>query len=181
MSASNKERKVPVLVDKPMDFCPGCGHGIISRLIMECLDELEQSDNIIFPIGVGCSSNLGAGLECDRLHCSHGRAGAVATGMKRVNPDVLIVSYQGDGDAYNIGIAETFNAAYRNENITVIVVESVKSSLNRTIYKTIIPRNVRLAEAPSHGMSINLYDSRSTGAESYRMLAAEVMSRGEEL
>ena len=58
MSASNKERKVPVLVDKPMDFCPGCGHGIISRLIMECLDELEQSDNIIFPIGVGCSSNL---------------------------------------------------------------------------------------------------------------------------
>ena len=124
MSASNKERKVPVLVDKPMDFCPGCGHGIISRLIMECLDELEQSDNIIFPIGVGCSSNLGAGLECDRLHCSHGRAGAVATGMKRVNPDVLIVSYQGDGDAYNIGIAETFNAAYRGENITVIVVNN---------------------------------------------------------
>lgn len=124
MSASNKERKVPVLVDKPMDFCPGCGHGIISRLIMECLDELEQSDNIIFPIGVGCSSNLGAGLECDRLHCSHGRAGAVATGMKRVNPDVLIVSYQGDGDAYNIGLAETLNAAYRNENICVFTVNN---------------------------------------------------------
>ena len=66
-------------------------------------------------------------------------------------------------------------------NLSLEVVESVKSSLNRTIYKTIIPRNVRLAEAPSHGMSINLYDSRSTGAESYRMLAAEVMSRGEEL
>ena len=76
MSASKKEKKVPALVDKPMDFCPGCGHGIISRLIMECLDELNQNDNIIFPIGVGCSSNLGAGLECDRLHCSHGRAGA---------------------------------------------------------------------------------------------------------
>ena len=66
-------------------------------------------------------------------------------------------------------------------NLSLEVVESVKSSLNRTIYKTIIPRNVRLAEAPSHGMSINLYDSRSTGAECYRMLAAEVMSRGEEL
>ena len=66
-------------------------------------------------------------------------------------------------------------------NLSLEVVESVKSSLNRTIYKTIIPRNVRLAEAPSHGMSINFYDSRSTGAESYRMLAAEVMSRGEEL
>ena len=122
--ANTRERKVPALVDKPMDFCPGCGHGIVSRLIMECLEELEQLDNIIFPIGVGCSSNLGAGLECDRLHCCHGRAGAVATGMKRVNPDTLIVSYQGDGDAYNIGIAETFNAAYRGENITVIVINN---------------------------------------------------------
>ena len=102
--AATRERKVPALVDKPMDFCPGCGHGIVSRLIMEALEELDQLDNIIFPIGVGCSSNLGAGLECDRLHCCHGRAGAVATGMKRVSPDTLVVSYQGDGDAYNIGI-----------------------------------------------------------------------------
>lgn len=66
-------------------------------------------------------------------------------------------------------------------NLSSEVVESVKSNLNQNIYKTIIPRNVRLAEAPSHGMSINLYDSRSTGAESYRLLAAEVMSRGEGL
>ncbi len=64
-------------------------------------------------------------------------------------------------------------------NLSLEVVESVKNHLKRTIYKTIIPRNVRLAEAPSHGMPINLYDSRSTGAESYRMLAAEVISRGE--
>lgn len=60
------------------------------------------------------------------------------------------------------------------------MVENVKSNLNETIYKTIIPRNVRLAEAPSHGMPINLYDSKSTGAESYRLLAAEVISRGED-
>ena len=66
-------------------------------------------------------------------------------------------------------------------NLSLQVVESVKSNLNQTIYKTIIPRNVRLAEAPSHGMPINLYDSRSTGAESYRLLAAEVMSRGEDI
>ena len=64
-------------------------------------------------------------------------------------------------------------------NLSLQVVESVKSNLNQTIYKTIIPRNVRLAEAPSHGMPINRYSSRSTGAESYRMLAAEVISRGE--
>lgn len=122
--AVNREKKVPALVDKPMDFCPGCGHGIVSRLIMEAVEELKQTDNIIFPIGVGCSSNLGAGLECDRLHCCHGRAGAVATGMKRVCPDVLVVSYQGDGDAYSIGMSETFGAAYRNENITVIIINN---------------------------------------------------------
>ena len=66
-------------------------------------------------------------------------------------------------------------------NLSLQVVENVKDNLNQNIYKTIIPRNVRLAEAPSHGMPINLYDSRSTGAESYRLLAAEVMSRGEEI
>ncbi len=66
-------------------------------------------------------------------------------------------------------------------NLSLEVVESVKNSLNQNIYKTIIPRNVRLAEAPSHGMSINLYDSRSSGAESYRLLAAEVISRGEDI
>lgn len=118
------ERKVPAIIDKPMSFCPGCGHGIIIRLICECLEELGQDKNIIFPIGVGCSSNLGAGLSTDRLHCSHGRAAAVATGMKRVNPDNMIVTYQGDGDAYSIGIAESMNAAYRNENITVITVNN---------------------------------------------------------
>lgn len=66
-------------------------------------------------------------------------------------------------------------------NLSLEVVESVKKNLSQNIYKTIIPRNVRLAEAPSHGMLINLYDSRSTGAESYRLLAAEVMSRGEDI
>ena len=66
-------------------------------------------------------------------------------------------------------------------NLSLQVVENVKQNLTERIYKTIIPRNVRLAEAPSHGMPINLYDSRSTGAESYRLLAAEVISRGEEL
>ena len=65
-------------------------------------------------------------------------------------------------------------------NLSLQVVENVKNNLNQEIYKTIIPRNVRLAEAPSHGKPINIYDTRSTGAESYRMLAAEVISRGEE-
>lgn len=119
-----KERKVPAMLNRPMNFCPGCGHGIVIRLICECLEELGEDRNVIFPIGVGCSSNLGGGLEVDRLHCSHGRASAVATGMKRVRPDTMIVAYQGDGDAYAIGLAETFNAAYRNENFTCVTVNN---------------------------------------------------------
>lgn len=120
-----KERKVPYLIDRPMDFCPGCGHGIVIRLIAEALEELEQDKNVIYGIGVGCSSLLGGGLEADRLHCPHGRVGAVATSMKRVNPENIVLAYQGDGDALSIGLAETTSAAYRNENITVILVNNV--------------------------------------------------------
>ncbi len=119
-----KERKVPALIDNPMSFCAGCGHGIVIRLVAECIEELNQQDNIIFPIGVGCSSLLGGGMVADRLHCPHGRAASVATGMKRVTPDTTIITYQGDGDAYNIGISESLNAAYRNENITVITINN---------------------------------------------------------
>lgn len=119
-----KASKVPYLVDRPMSFCPGCGHGIVIRLIAECLEELNQQDNVIFPIGVGCSSLLGGGLEADRLHCSHGRAGAVATAIKRCNPDNVVIAYQGDGDAYSIGIGETTSAAYRHEHFTTIVINN---------------------------------------------------------
>lgn len=87
---------------------------------------------------------------------------------KKLNPDL-----EAEGVVFTMYDART--------NLSLEVVESVKCNLNQTIYKTIIPRNVRLAEAPSHGMPINLYDSRSAGAESYRLLAAEVISRGEDI
>lgn len=119
-----KEKKVPFIIDRPMGFCPGCGHGIVIRLIGEALEELGQDKNVIWGIGVGCSSLLGGGLEADRLHCPHGRVGAVATAMKRVNPDNIVLAYQGDGDALSIGLAETTSAAYRNENITVFLVNN---------------------------------------------------------
>ncbi|MDO5062748.1 MAG: thiamine pyrophosphate-dependent enzyme [Peptostreptococcaceae bacterium] len=118
------ERIVPYMIDRPNGFCPGCGHGVVIRLIAEVLEELEQDKNIIFPIGVGCSSLLGGFLETDRWHCPHGRAAAVATAMKRVNPGNVIISYQGDGDAYSIGIGESTSAAYRNEKFTVIVINN---------------------------------------------------------
>lgn len=119
-----KSRKVPAIAQKVSSFCPGCGHGIVIRLITECLEELGQDNNIIFGIGVGCSSLLGGVLETDRLHCLHGRASAVCTSMKRLSPQNMVVSYQGDGDAYSIGLAETTSAAYRNEKFTAILVNN---------------------------------------------------------
>lgn len=119
-----QKRKTPYIIDKPMGFCPGCGHGVVIRLIAEVLEEMGEDQNIIFGIGVGCSSLLGGGLNTDRQHCPHGRAGAVCTAMKRVNPDNMVISYQGDGDAYSIGIGETTSAAYRGEGFTTIVINN---------------------------------------------------------
>jgi 2-oxoglutarate ferredoxin oxidoreductase subunit beta len=119
-----KEKRIPLISQKPSSFCPGCGHGVVTRLVTECLEELDQDNNVIVGLGVGCSSLLGGVLETDRLHCLHGRAGAVCSSMKRVNPDNIVVAYQGDGDAYSIGIAETINAAYRNEKFTAILVNN---------------------------------------------------------
>ena len=119
-----KSRKVPAILTNQMMFCPGCGHGVVIRLIAECLDELGQDKNIIFGIGVGCCALLNIGLEADKFNALHGRSGAVCTSMKRLNPDTMVISYQGDGDAYSIGIAESLNAAYRNENFTVIAVNN---------------------------------------------------------
>lgn len=118
------KRVVPEQIDRPMGFCPGCGHGVVIRLIAEALEELGQDKNVIYGIGVGCSSLLGGGLEADRRHCAHGRAGAVCTAMKRANPDNIVLSYQGDGDAYSIGIGETTSAAYRGEGFTTIIINN---------------------------------------------------------
>lgn len=117
-------RKVPKMLTKQISYCPGCGHGIVIRLIAECIEELKQEKNCIFCIGVGCYSLMSASIEADKYDCLHGRGGAVSTGFKRVNPDTLVISYQGDGDAYSIGVGETFSAAYRNENITVITINN---------------------------------------------------------
>lgn len=117
------EKRVPALCNYAM-FCGGCGHGVLLRLICECLEEFGQEKNTIAAIGVGCSCHLKSGIGVDLVQSPHGRAGAVATGIRRAEPDKFVFSYQGDGDAYNIGIAETLNAAYRNENICVFVVNN---------------------------------------------------------
>lgn len=109
---------------KKQNFCPGCGHGIIVRILYELIEELGYRDNVCLAVGVGCSVNIIDSMGHDIFQCSHGRAGAVATGMKRMRPDMLTICYQGDGDSSVIGLQETLNAAYRNENITVITVNN---------------------------------------------------------
>lgn len=117
------EYRVPKTLNQAM-FCPGCGHGVLLRLICECLEEFSLERETIAAIGVGCSCHLKTGINCDLIQSPHGRAAAVATGIRRAEPNKFVFTYQGDGDAYNIGLCETLNAAYRNENITVFVVNN---------------------------------------------------------
>ena len=117
-------RMIPELVNRPHVFCPGCGHGIINRLIAEVIEEAGYQKKMIMTLGVGCSCNMNDNWNCDVLQTAHGRAAATATGVKVARPDLLSIAYQGDGDAYVIGLAETLNAAYRNTPITVFVVNN---------------------------------------------------------
>jgi 2-oxoglutarate ferredoxin oxidoreductase subunit beta len=114
----------PKMQEIPNHFCSGCGHGILNRIIAEVVEEFGYENKSIVTLGVGCSCNMNFSWGGDKLQCAHGRASAVVTGVKVARPDILSISYQGDGDAYVIGIAETLNAAYRNANVTVFVVNN---------------------------------------------------------
>ncbi len=105
-------------------YCPGCGHGIVNRLIAEVLEESGRDGDALAAIAVGCSSLMPDTFGIDCVQAQHGRAAAVATGMKRCRPDKVVFAYQGDGDALAIGFSETFYAAIRNEPITVIFVNN---------------------------------------------------------
>ncbi len=107
-----------------MHYCPGCGHSIIHRVLAESIDELKIREKTIVIAPVGCSVLIYDYIDCDGIEAAHGRAPAVATGLKRALPDRIIVSYQGDGDLAGIGTAETIHTANRGENITVIFVNN---------------------------------------------------------
>lgn len=112
------------LSDVVTNFCPGCTHGIITRLVAEVIDELGMEGKAVGVAPVGCSVMAYNFYECDMQEAAHGRAPAVATGIKRVHPEHLVFTYQGDGDLAAIGTAETVHAAARSENITVIFVNN---------------------------------------------------------
>ncbi|MBQ1942588.1 MAG: 2-oxoglutarate oxidoreductase [Clostridia bacterium] len=108
----------------PFHYCPGCTHGIIHRLVAEAIDELGIEGKAIGVAPVGCAVMAYDYFTCDMAEAAHGRAPAVATGIKRALPDNIVFTYQGDGDLASIGMAETVHAATRNENITIIFVNN---------------------------------------------------------
>lgn len=117
-------RKTKMLTGKEMHYCPGCTHGIIHRLVAEALDELGAGGSAIGVAPVGCAVFAYEYFNCDMHEAAHGRAPAVATGIKRVHPDNIVFTYQGDGDLASIGAAEIVHAAARGENITVIFINN---------------------------------------------------------
>ncbi len=117
-------KRTSVLKDCPTHYCPGCGHGIAHRLVAEVIDELGIRDRTIGIAPVGCAVLMYNYLDVDMIEVAHGRAPAVATGMKRTNPDKIIFSYQGDGDLAAIGTAEIIHAAHRAEQLTVVFINN---------------------------------------------------------
>ena len=116
--------KTSYLTEKPFHYCPGCNHGIIHRLVAECLEESGMGEKIAGVAPVGCSVFAYDYFNCDMLEAAHGRAPAVATGVKRAKPDTLVFTYQGDGDLASIGTAEVVHAAHRGEKIVTIFVNN---------------------------------------------------------
>ena len=117
-------QKTKMLTDTPFHYCPGCTHGIAHRLVAECLEELGAEGHCVGVAPVGCAVFAYNYFNCDMQEASHGRAPAVATGIKRVAPENIVFAYQGDGDLASIGMAETVHAAARHENITVIFINN---------------------------------------------------------
>jgi 2-oxoglutarate ferredoxin oxidoreductase subunit beta len=112
------------LTDVVTHYCPGCTHGIAHRLVAEVIDELDIRERAVGVAPVGCSVLLYKYFDVDMLQAAHGRAPAVATGVKRVRPEAVVFTYQGDGDLAAIGTAEIVHAAMRGENLTVIFINN---------------------------------------------------------
>ena len=117
-------QKTKGLTDMTLSYCPGCTHGIIHKLVAEVLEELGIIEKSIGVASVGCSVMSYYFFNCDMQQAAHGRGCAVATGIKRVRPDNIVFTYQGDGDLASMGLNETIHAASRGENITVIFVNN---------------------------------------------------------
>jgi len=117
-------KKSKILTQNVMHYCPGCSHGVVGKLIAECIEELDIQSEVIAVAPVGCSVLLYNYIDIDWQEAAHGRAPALATGIKRLRPDRYVITYQGDGDLAAIGTAETIHACNRGENILMIFINN---------------------------------------------------------
>jgi 2-oxoglutarate ferredoxin oxidoreductase subunit beta len=155
------------LTDKIFHYCPGCHHGIVHRLVAEVIDELDIQNKTILVGSVGCSVFAIDYFDVDAVQAAHGRAPAVATGVKRSKPEHIVFTYQGDGDLAAIGTAEIIHAAARSENITVIFV-------NNAIYGM---TGGQLAPTTLVGQkSTTSPEGRSVGHEGYPIRVSEMLA-----
>ena len=143
------------LTDAPLHYCPGCTHGIVHRLVAEVIDELGIEGKTIGIAPVGCSVMAYNYFTVDMIEAAHGRAPAVATGVKRSDPENIVFTYQGDGDLASIGTAETVHAAARNENITVIFINNaIYGMTGGQMAPTSLPGQV--TQTSPYGRDVNL-------------------------
>lgn len=116
--------KPRLMNDTPMHYCPGCSHGVVHKLIAEVIDEMGIEEKTIGVSPVGCAVFAYNYIDIDWIEAAHGRAPAIATAVKRLNPDKMVFTYQGDGDLAAIGTAETIHACNRGENIVIIFINN---------------------------------------------------------
>ena len=116
--------KPRLMNDTPMHYCPGCSHGVVHKLIAEVIEEMGMEENTIGIAPVGCAVFAYNYIDIDWLEAAHGRAPAIATAVKRLNPSKMVFTYQGDGDLAAIGTAETIHACNRGENIVIIFINN---------------------------------------------------------
>jgi 2-oxoglutarate ferredoxin oxidoreductase subunit beta len=117
-------QKPRLMNDNTMHYCPGCSHGVVHKLVAEVIDEMGLAENTIGVAPVGCAVFAYNYLDIDWIEAAHGRAPAVATAAKRLNPDKMVFTYQGDGDLAAIGTAETIHACNRGENIVIVFINN---------------------------------------------------------
>lgn len=158
------------LIDKAFHYCPGCGHSIVHRLVCEAVDELGLREKTIGIAPVGCSVLAYDYWNFDVCEAAHGRAAAVATGIKRVLPDRLVICYQGDGDLASIGMAETIHAANRGENFTVIFINNTNYGMTNGQMAPTTLVGQKTATTPN---------GRNPATDGYPMKMAELVSNFE--
>ena len=168
--------KTKYLTDKQFHYCPGCNHGIIHRLVAEVIDELSDELNldgkVVGVAPVGCSVFAYDYFNCDMYEAAHGRAPAVATGIKRSAKDRLVFTYQGDGDLASIGTAEIVHAAHRGEKIcTIFVNNAIYGMTGGQMAPTTLPG--QKTETSPYGRSVEQQGEPTHGPEMIAAMAGE--------